>query len=88
MNTTTTTTRRGRRQAGPTREQLARDTARAVGGPAACLCDGGPTVVARFADQRLVDVEHRHLRTDGCGLPTTHVDPADWVRQPARRRRR
>lgn len=80
---TTTTTRRPRTAA--TREQLARDTARAAGGPAACLCPGGPTTVATWRAERLVDVELRHLRTDGCGLPSTHVDPAAWVRQPARR---
>lgn len=82
-----TSTRRTR-QPGTTREQLARDTARAVGGPAACLCNGGPVTVATFRAQQLVDVEHRHLRVGGCGLPTTHTDPAEWVRQPARRRRR
>lgn len=82
-----TTIRTRTRQAGPTREDLARTVARAAGVAAVCLCPGGPTTVATWRREQLVDVELRHLRTDGCGLPATHVDLAEWLRTPARRRR-
>lgn len=73
-----TTTRR--RTAEPARVLLGLATGQ-------CTCHGGPTLVATFRAERLADVELRHLRTEGCGLPTVHVDPAEWLRTPTRRRR-
>ncbi|QDY06150.1 hypothetical protein FJK98_02370 [Micromonospora sp. HM134] len=45
-------------------------------GPGDCRCHGGrPITIGRFVDERLVDVELRHLRSTGCGLPSEHIEP-------------
>lgn len=53
--------------------------------PGRCHCPTGPTTVASFAGARLVAVERRHLRSDGCAHPAEPVDPAAW-QATARRR--
>ncbi|MEV4846127.1 hypothetical protein AB0K20_23280 [Micromonospora matsumotoense] len=51
-------------------------TSTSPAGPGDCRCHGGrPIPIGTFRDQALVDVELRHLRTDGCGLPSTHIEP-------------
>ncbi|MEU6387679.1 hypothetical protein ABZ847_29450 [Streptomyces bauhiniae] len=59
-----------------TRASLA-DTAPA--GPGDCRCaNGRPIPIGRFVNERLVDVELRHLVSTGCGLPSTHVEPRTY----------
>lgn len=47
--------------------------------PTRCVCPKGPTTIAHFVHERLVGVQRVHLRTDRCGYPTEHVDPAVYV---------
>ncbi|MFI1195504.1 hypothetical protein ACH4T9_19915 [Micromonospora sp. NPDC020750] len=61
---------------GRIRRQLDALDRTAAGGPAACLCPNGqPITIATFTDERLVDVELRHLPSTGCGRPAVHIEP-------------
>jgi hypothetical protein len=55
--------------------------------PTQCCCATGPVVIGTFRNQRLVDVERRHLRSGGCGMPSEHVEPRDYQADLIGRRR-
>lgn len=46
--------------------------------PTQCLCPAGPVTIGTFVEQRLVEVERRHLRSGGCGMASEHVEPRDY----------
>lgn len=52
-----------------------------------CACPTGPTPIATFRDQQLVEVELRHLRATGCGMRSRWMDPRDYLTELPRRRR-
>ena len=44
--------------------------------PAVCTCR--PVLVAHFVREALVDLELRHLRSNGCAYPAQPIDVETW----------
>lgn len=45
--------------------------------PGRCACHK-PTLIATFRAERLVALELRHLRTNGCAYPAQAIDVETW----------